>query len=400
MYKQDYSKYLNNKPVNKKGMGKKIWGWTKIFLFIFVIFSMLWGCVQMFVSDYQLGTITDMTGNTVYSPGVSFEIILGFLGDSAHKTHHITVAGDGLQEAQYKSISTWGQAFSNTGGSFYYGFFVYPMAFILVGFIRLFAGANSEGIMDFSTTAYGVGALMAIFLTSIGVRGFTLIFTWKTQKNQEKMTSLQGKQAEIQNKYKGSADPQSKQKQQAELMNLYKKEGISPMSSFASMFITMPFLFAMYSVIRSTHALKVAKVGEISLIEVPWQQTTHGHFVYFTLIALYLPLQVLSMFLPTILQISKNRKKTMSEQQKKSRKKQIIMQCVFIFMFIFFVSSVASGVAIYWIFSSTFQVCQTLGFHYAKETKPARLKKKREKLKQKTIKKIESIKTKNNADNK
>lgn len=83
------------------------------------------------------------------------------------------------------------------------------------------------------------------------------------------MQTVTGKQAEIQAKYAGKKDPASKQKQQMEMMELYKKEGISPFSSIVASFASMPFLFAMYAVIRSTHALKVAEVGDIKLIEQP-----------------------------------------------------------------------------------------------------------------------------------
>jgi len=53
------------------------------------------------------------------------------------------------------------------------------------------------------------------------------------------------------------------------------------------------------------------------------------------------------MFLPTFLQMKKQKGKKLTEAQKKSRKRNLIMQIIFAVMFIFFVASVASGVAIY-----------------------------------------------------
>ncbi|QEH62418.1 YidC/Oxa1 family membrane protein insertase [Spiroplasma chinense] len=381
MYKQDYSKYLNNNKgkgkKTKKDIAKQIWGWTKLVLFAFVIISMLWGCVQMYQSEFTVSTVTDMSGNKIYAPGVSFEIIINSLNDYGGKTHWFVIKDGNIYEYQLKAITSWGSAFAETGSPFY-GFFVYPLAFVLVGFIRMFSG-TTDGILDSSKANYGVSAIFAIFFTSILVRGITLAFTWKTQKNQEKMTSMQGKQAEIQEKYKGSNDPAAKQKQQMELMNLYKKEGISPLGSMAAQFMSMPFLFAMFSIVRSARALKVATVGKITLIEQPWAQIKEGHWIYAALIAVYLPLQIASMMLPMFLQMFKKTKKAESEQQKKSKRRQLIMQVVFIVMFIFIVSSIASGVAIYWIFSSFFQICQTLAFHFLRETKSKRFIKKREK---------------------
>lgn len=393
MYKQDYSKYFGG----KNGKGKKtpkeimrtIWGWTKIILFVFIVVSMLWGCVQMYQSDYTVGQVSDMAGNKIFSPGVSFEIMIRSLSDIGSKTHWFVINSDGtISEYQLKAITSWGQAFSETGGSLFYGFFVYPLAFVLVGFTRAFSGVNADGFIDSTKSNYGVSVLFSIFLTSLIVRGISLAFTWKTQMNQEKMTTLTGKQAEIQAKYKGSSDPAAKQKQQMEMAALYRKEGISPFSSMAAQLVSMPFLFAMFSIVRSVRVLKVAQIGEISLIEQPWTQIKAGNWVYASIIAVYLPLQILSMLLPMFLQMVGKNKKALTPQQKKSRKKQLFMQIAFIVVFIFVVSSIATGVAVYWIFSSFFQITQTLMFHYLKETKSKRIKRKREKMIKATKEKI------------
>lgn len=385
MYKQDYSKYfntVNGKPKKTpKEVMKAIWGWVKIVLFVFTIVSMLWGCVHMFQPDFTVGQVTDMAGNSVYAPGVTFEIIIKSLNDSGSKTHWFVIGADGtLYEYQLRVITSWGEAFSQTGGSLFYGFFVYPLAFILVGFIRLFSGVNSDGILDSSLPNYGVSTLFAILLTSIFVKGLTLAFTWKSQMNQEKMTTLSAKQAEIQEKYKGSSDPSAKQKQQLELMALYKKEGISPISSMATQVLTMPFLFGMFVVVRATRALKTAQIGQISLIEQPWAQIMQGNWVYSSLIAVYLPLQILSMLLPILLQLTNKNKQKQTEKQKKARKKQLLFQLIFTVVFLFIISTIASGVAIYWIFSSVFQISQTLVLHYLKTTKAKRNKNKKAKL--------------------
>jgi YidC/Oxa1 family membrane protein insertase len=120
----------------------------------------------------------------------------------------------------------------------------------------------------------------------------------------------------------------------------------------------------MFAVVRSTLSLKIASIGQISLIEQPWQSATNGEPIYFSLIFVYLPLQIVSMLLPTFLQWKRQKGKILTEAQKKTRRRGFIMQGVMAVVFIFFVASVASGVAIYWIFSSGFQIFQTLFFHY------------------------------------
>ncbi|ASP28781.1 inner membrane protein translocase component YidC [Spiroplasma corruscae] len=383
MYKQDYSKYLNNnkgKKKTKKDIVKIIWMWIRLFLFLFVIISMLWGCVQMYQSKYTVSQVSDMAGNKVYSPGTTFEIVIKSLGDFGSKNHWYASDADGnIFEYSLNAISSWGEAFTETSSPFY-GFFVYPMSFLLVGFVRLMAGTDSSGIINSKSSSYGYIVLVSVLFTSIIIRAITLGFTWKTQSNQEKLQMVQAKQADIQQKYKGSTDPVAKQKQQMETMALYKKEGISPMGAMVSAFLSMPFLFAMFSIVRATHALKIAVVGKITFVDTPWEQITSGNWVYLSLVVVYIPLQILSMFLPMILQAIKRNKKNDTEQQKKARKKQLIMNGVFILVFVFIIFTTASGVAIYWIFSSVFQISQTLIFHYVRETRASRIKKKREKV--------------------
>ncbi|AKX34730.1 inner membrane protein translocase component YidC [Spiroplasma litorale] len=399
MYKQDYSKYLNNnkgKKKTKKDILKQIWVWVRLFLFLFVIVSMLWGCVQMYQSKYTVSQVSDMAGNKVYSPGTTFEIVIRALGDYGSKNHWYASDENGnIHEYSLNAISSWSEAFTETSSPFY-GFFVYPMSFILVAFIRIMAGSEG-GIIKSSTASYGYIVLASVFFTSVIIRMITLGFTWKTQSNQEKLQLVQAKQAEIQQKYKGSTDPVAKQKQQMETMALYKKEGISPIGSLVSTFLSMPFLFAMFSIVRATHALKIAVVGKITLIDTPWDQITSGNWVYVSLVVVYIPLQIISMFLPMILQSIKRNKKNDTEQQKKARKKQIIMNSIFILVFVFIIFTTAAGVAIYWIFSSCFQISQTLIFHFVRETKASRIKKKREKVVMKNKKLSEkNSNTKNN----
>lgn len=325
----------------------------------------------MYQSDYMVNQVVDMTGTKVYAPGVSFEIIIRSLGELGGKSHITEINGQEIYEYGYNSITSWSGAFSVTHSPFY-GFFVYPTAYILVGILNGFAGTLNPTLDSASQKTYGIAAFFAIFFTVLIIRSITLAFTWKSQMNQEKMSTLQLKQAEIQARYKDKKDTQSKQRQQAETMALYKKEGLSPMSAMAGSFASLPFLFAIYAIIRSTRALKIATIGEISLIEQPWSQVTQGNWIYFTLLAVYLPLQIFSMLLPTLLQYHKNKSKSLTEAQRKSRKRQLIMQLVMSAVFIFVVATVASGVAIYWILSSGFQIAQTLGFHFYHESRKNR----------------------------
>ncbi len=349
MYK-DYIFKPKNKA--KKSIPKLTLKILKILLYSFLFLSMLWGCSEMFVSKFNSYQVVDSSGVSVYKSGMFFEILFKWIGDS-YKLHYGHIDKNHFYEYPYLSINSWAEAFQKTQSPFY-GLFVYPTAWLLIEIMVGFGGPTN-----------GAAVLISIFIMSMLVRLITITFTWKSQVNQEKMQLLQIKQNEIKSKYGNvKNDPMLKRKQQMEIMDLYKKNKVSPLSSMGSMLLSLPFLFALYITIKSTRVLKTAFIGQISLIEKPWSMITTGHFIYLTLLVVYLPLQIISVFLPTVLSLRNQENKT--PEQKKARKKQFLMQGLFVFMFLFVAVSVAAGVAIYWIFSSALQIIQTLGFHYLK----------------------------------
>ncbi|PPE06666.1 membrane protein insertase YidC [Mesoplasma corruscae] len=363
--KRTFSEKMKDPDYRKRWI-KLIWRWVKILTFLFIIVSMLWGCVQMYQSPYAIQDVTDLTGRKVFSAGISFEIVTSIFGEHTSQNWWNIITGnmDGQQYA-YNVIGSWGEAFSKTKSPFY-GFFVYPIALLLNSLIYMMSSSLNP---ELNETRYGIAVIFAMLFTVIIIKSFTLIFTWKSQVNQDLQQRVQLKTADITAKYKGDKSPEAKQKQQREINAIYKKEGFSPFSAMAGAVVTMPFLFATYAIVRSTRSLKVASVGLISLIDKPWSQIKQGEYIYILIIAIYLPLQIFSMLLPLILQSIKQPSSTLTVAQKKSRKKQYLIQGVFALTFIIIIISVASGVAIYWIFSSTFQICQTLGFFFYNKKK-------------------------------
>lgn len=342
----DYRKYLFQNAKKKTPWHKQLMKWIKIVIYLFFIMCFLWGCGQMFdpnVSSTSEGSF-GMTGGS--KPGTLFEIL--FPGDGT-KSHFFKDE----KEAPFNGITNWADAWNKTKSPFF-GIFVYPIAAMLWWFIKIFSG-------NFQTDRIAAAAIGAMFMTAFIVKSITLIFMWKSQRNQEKMQVMQIKQKEIQAKYKNSTDPQSKQKMQLEIMGLYKKEGIKPLSSFASLFLTMPFLFAMMNVVRSLRILKERTFGSISFAQTPWDGLKEQQWAYLAIILIYIPIQIIQMILPMYL--NRKKSKSFTKEAKAAQKKQLIMQLVFVGMFVYFVFSTGSGLAIYWIFTGFLQICQTLLFH-------------------------------------
>jgi len=314
----------------------------------------------MYIPKYGTFEIVDANGQSVYKSGVLFEFLFGFF--NANKLHIWHFYQNQIYEYSYLSINSWAQAFKITQSPFY-GFFVYPVSYVLVAFIYLFGGIkNYQGNIDTKVVS-GASVIFSILLISIIVRMITFGFSWKMQINQDRMQVLQLKQAEIKAKYKAmEKTKETKRKQQLEVMQLYRKEKVSPFSAIGSIFLSGPFLFALYVAIRSSRALKSASVGSIFLIQTPFSSISAGHLVYLAILFVYMPVQVCSMLLPMILNWKKTKSKT--QEAKKAKKKQLIMQGVITLVFFVIVGTIASGVALYWIFSGFLQIVQTLLIHY------------------------------------
>ena len=86
---------------------------------------------------------------------------------------------------------------------------------------------------------------LTIIIVTVIIRLLLLPFGFKQIKSMQHMQALQPKIKDLQKKYKSN-----KQKQQEETMKLYKEAGVNPLGGCLPMLLTLPFLFAMYAVIR------------------------------------------------------------------------------------------------------------------------------------------------------
>jgi len=87
---------------------------------------------------------------------------------------------------------------------------------------------------------------LTIIIVTVVIRLLLLPFGFKQIKSMQHMQALQPKIKDLQKKYKSN-----KQKQQEETMKLYKEAGVNPLGGCLPMLLTLPFLFAMYAVIRA-----------------------------------------------------------------------------------------------------------------------------------------------------
>jgi YidC/Oxa1 family membrane protein insertase len=93
---------------------------------------------------------------------------------------------------------------------------------------------------------------LSIILFTIFVKVLLLPLTIKQTKSTKAMQDIQPKMKEIQEKYKNKPE-----KQQQEIMNLYKEAKINPLAGCLPLLIQMPILFGLYAVLRDPVAYGV-----------------------------------------------------------------------------------------------------------------------------------------------
>ncbi len=86
---------------------------------------------------------------------------------------------------------------------------------------------------------------LSIIVLTVLIRLVLLPLGVKQIRSMQSMQVIQPKVKQIQQKYKGN-----KQKQQEEIMNLYREHGVNPFSGCWPVLLQFPILIAMYSVVR------------------------------------------------------------------------------------------------------------------------------------------------------
>jgi YidC/Oxa1 family membrane protein insertase len=129
-------------------------------------------------------------------------------------------------------------------------------------------------LINFITENTGSFAL-AVVLTTIVVR--TILFPIYTKSNDtsSKMQAVQPQIKKIQAKYAGKTDPESRQRQQLELMQVYKDNNINMLAGCLMPFLQMPVFMAMYHSVARTPITYGYELGETKFL---WLNRVQGDF--------------------------------------------------------------------------------------------------------------------------
>ena len=221
----------------------------------------------------------------------------------------------------------------NTGGyeGLWTSIFVKPLAWAIIQIGKLVKN-------------YG----LAIMIASLILRAILFPFSQKSTMMSENMKKAKPDLDKLERKYANKEDKDSMMKKSQEMMMIYKKYNISPMSGCLFAFLQLPIFFAFLEAIYRVPVLFEGKFLVFNLGTTPWEGITAGNYFYIILIALIIGTTFFSM---------KNANASVSDDQAKQMK----TMNYFMIAFISFASfSLPTAIALYWIVSSGFTVIQNL----------------------------------------
>ncbi len=190
---------------------------------------------------------------------------------------------------------------------------------------------------------YGLSLIITCFL----LRLLLYPLTRKTAMQSELIKKAQPELTKLEKKYANKTSTEDQNKKAQEMMLIYQKYQINPISGCLLSFVQLPLLFAFYEAINRTPAIFEDKFLFLELGKTPWVALQNGEWYYLILVIL--------IFLATLFSFNK----TLKDQtaQGTSMKGTLYFMLALITYSSF---TMASGVGIYWIASNIFTIAQNL----------------------------------------
>ncbi|MFA5602321.1 MAG: YidC/Oxa1 family membrane protein insertase [Bacilli bacterium] len=194
----------------------------------------------------------------------------------------------------------------------------------------------------FNNTALG------LILATLIIRIIAIPITKKTAMQSEKMKKAQPEIAQLEKKYKDKKDQASLMQKNQEMLAIYKKHHLNPLSGCIFALIQLPLFLAFLEAINRVPAIFEERFLGLKMGITPWNAINNGQYFYIIIIILIIG--------STYLSFKLNGTNGGGEQQK-----QMQGMMKFMLIFISFISfSLPTAIAIYWITSSVFTIGQNL----------------------------------------
>lgn len=221
--------------------------------------------------------------------------------------------------------------FSNYEG-FWTSVFVKPLAVLIIKIGEI-------------VRSYGLALILATLL----IRLIAWPFTKKAALQSEYMKKAQPELNKLEKKYKNKTSQEQMMQKSQEMMLIYKKYNINPMTGCLFSFIQIPLFFAFYESIGRLPVVFEERFLGLDLGTSPLTALFQGQYHYLILIVLIV--------LATYYSFKLNSGAAMSEEQEKQMKTMKNFMVVFMSFAAF---SISAGIAVYWITSNVVTIVQNL----------------------------------------
>jgi len=228
-------------------------------------------------------------------------------------------------------------------------------------FNELFFNPIYNSLVFLITNFSWVDMGMAVIIITVVIKLMLLPLTKKSIKIQIKTKQLELELKKIKEEYKDNKEEQAKQ-----IMDLYKRNGLNPLSGFLVLLIQLPVIFALYFVFLKGGFPDINTEILYSFIKVPEQVNMHflglismiDKNIFLALLAGISQYIQVQLMLPKLEAKGKNHKKTFQDDLARSMNTQMkfIMPII-----VFFISySLPAAIALYWITSNMFMIFQEI----------------------------------------
>lgn len=211
-------------------------------------------------------------------------------------------------------------------------FFVKPLAWVI---LKIGSLVKNNGL--------------AIIITCLLIRCALIPVTRKTAMQSEMMKKAQPELERLEKKYAGKETTEDQQRKAQEMMMIYQKYKINPISGCLLAIIQLPLLFAFLEAINRTPAIFENKFLVFEMGTTVPKGIASGNYWYIILIILILGTTYLSF------------RKTLKDQSLSQQGGQMKFTLYFMLVIIAIASfSLPTALGLYWIASSTFTIVQNL----------------------------------------
>ncbi len=239
---------------------------------------------------------------------------------------------NGINMEDYPKCSEFKVTSGGYDGSLFSAIFVKPLAWLIIKFGILFKN-------------YGV----AIILVTLLIRLAMYPMTKKTAMQSEKMKYAQKELSNLEAKYKDKKDQQSMMQKSQEMMIIYKKYNINPISGCLFALIQIPLFFSFYEAMNRLPAIFEENFLGFQLGTSPLTAIQNGKYYYIIFVVL--------VAVATFYSFKLNSGASMSPDQAKQMK---MFSKISVVMITVAAITMSVGIQLYWIFNSTFTIAQNL----------------------------------------